>query len=136
MRGGRSALGSSSAWGRGRPAPSRLWKSSTPNSIIGTRPTRRGWSSGRMGCRPTKGAPTVREWGFARHKVQAASGVSPIAAPIRDTLRAIGRTNDCVLYGATAALVVDATDDEVEQILDRIPSSASRAYGTPFSEPC
>jgi methenyltetrahydromethanopterin cyclohydrolase len=29
---------------------------------------------------------------------------------------------------------VDATDDEVEQILDRIPSSASRDYGTPFYE--
>lgn len=76
----------------------------------------------------------MMELGFDLHKVQAGSGVSPIATPIRDTLRAIGRTNDCVLYGATAALVVDATDDEVEQILDRIPSSASRDYGTPFYE--
>jgi methenyltetrahydromethanopterin cyclohydrolase len=39
-----------------------------------------------------------------------------------------------MLYGATAALVVDATDEEIQQILDKIPSSASRDYGTPFYE--
>jgi methenyltetrahydromethanopterin cyclohydrolase len=76
----------------------------------------------------------MMELGFDLHKVQSGFGVSPIATPIRDTLRAIGRTNDCVLYGATASLVVDTTDEEVDRILDRIPSSASRDYGTPFYE--
>lgn len=76
----------------------------------------------------------MMELGFSLHKVQFGSGVSPIATPIRDTLRAIGRTNDCVLYGASAALVVDGTDGEIQQILDKIPSSASRDYGTPFYE--
>ena len=76
----------------------------------------------------------MMELGFSLHKVQFGSGVSPIAPPVRDTLRAIGRTNDCVLYGATAALVVDATDEEIQQILDKIPSSASRDYGTLFYE--
>ncbi len=76
----------------------------------------------------------MMELGFNLHKVRSGFGVSPIATPIHDTLRAIGRTNDCILYGATAALVVDTTDEEVEQILDQIPSSASRDYGTPFHE--
>ncbi len=76
----------------------------------------------------------MMELGFKLHKVQFGTGVSPIATPVRDTLRAIGRTNDCVLYGASAALVVDAKDDEIQQILDKIPSSASRDYGTPFYE--
>jgi methenyltetrahydromethanopterin cyclohydrolase len=30
--------------------------------------------------------------------------------------------------------VVDTTDEEVDGILDQIPSSASRDYGTPFYE--
>jgi methenyltetrahydromethanopterin cyclohydrolase len=76
----------------------------------------------------------MMEVGFHLEKVQFGSGVCPIATPIRDTLRAIGRTNDCVLYGATAALVVEAADEEIQQILDQIPSSASRDYGTPFYE--
>lgn len=76
----------------------------------------------------------MMELGFNLHKIQFGSGVSPIATPIRDTLRAIGRTNDCMLYGATAALVVDTTDEEIQQILDKIPSSASGDYGTPFYE--
>lgn len=76
----------------------------------------------------------MMELGFSLHKVQFGSGLSPIATPIRDTLRAIGRTNDCVLYGASAALVVEATDEEIQQIIDKIPSSASRDYGRPFYE--
>ena len=47
-------------------------------------------------------------------------------------MRAIGRTNDCVLYGGAVHLTVDADDDELEALAPRIPSSASRDYGTPF----
>lgn len=74
--------------------------------------------------------------GFHPRQVRLGSGVSPVATPIRDTLRAIGRANDCVRYGASAALVVEAADEEIARILDQIPSSASRDYTTSFHELC
>jgi methenyltetrahydromethanopterin cyclohydrolase len=49
-------------------------------------------------------------------------------------MRAIGRTNDCVLYGGTVHLTVDADDAALETLAPQIPSSASRDYGTPFYE--
>ena len=45
---------------------------------------------------------------------------------------AIGRTNDAVLYGGQVELTVDAGDDELEAIVERVPSSASDDYGEPF----
>lgn len=78
----------------------------------------------------------MMQLGFHPRQVQFGSGVSPIATPIRDTLRAMGRASDCVRYGASAALVVEAADEEIERILDQIPSTASRDYGTPFDELC
>ena len=47
-------------------------------------------------------------------------------------MRAIGRTNDCVLYGSQAGYVVRAEDDELKQLAERLPASASKDYGTPF----
>jgi methenyltetrahydromethanopterin cyclohydrolase len=48
--------------------------------------------------------------------------------------RAIGRTNDCVLYGGRVQLEADADDGELESLVPRVPSKASRDYGTPFYE--
>ena len=52
----------------------------------------------------------------------------------KDDLRAIGRTNDCVLYGGVAHLAVRAEDDELAALVPRVPASASRDYGAPFAE--
>ena len=47
-------------------------------------------------------------------------------------MRAIGRTNDCVLYGGQARYTIRAEDDELAQLAERLPASASSDYGTPF----
>ena len=47
-------------------------------------------------------------------------------------MRAIGRTNDCILYGARARYHVDAGDDELRDLAAQLPASASADYGTPF----
>ena len=49
-------------------------------------------------------------------------------------LRAIGRTNDCVLYGGQARYTIDAGDDELARLAARLPASSSADYGTPFYE--
>jgi methenyltetrahydromethanopterin cyclohydrolase len=45
---------------------------------------------------------------------------------------AIGRTNDAVLYGGQVELTIDAPDDELEAIVERVPSSSSDDHGEPF----
>ena len=47
-------------------------------------------------------------------------------------MRAIGRTNDCILYGGQARYTVRAEDDELAQLAERLPASTSTDYGTPF----
>ena len=66
--------------------------------------------------------------------VLSGSGSCPLAPIAKDDLRAIGRTNDCVLYGGRAWYTVDTEDSRIEAVIDRVPSLASRDYGTPFYE--
>lgn len=72
--------------------------------------------------------------GFPISRVVSAWGTAPLAPVAKDDLRALGRTNDCVLYGGGVHLTVRADDDELAELVPRIPSSASPDYGTPFYE--
>lgn len=74
------------------------------------------------------------ELGFDPTTIVAGSGTCPIAPGHPDTLRAIGRTNDAVLYGAEVSLWVQADDGAIEAILDRVPSSASKEHGRLFHD--
>jgi methenyltetrahydromethanopterin cyclohydrolase len=67
-------------------------------------------------------------------KVLSGFGTCPIATVAADDLAAIGRTNDCVLYGSEVFLTVSATDAEIEGLIDKVPSSSSRDYGQLFGE--
>jgi methenyltetrahydromethanopterin cyclohydrolase len=70
--------------------------------------------------------------GFDVTRVVSAMGTAPLAPTAKNDLRAIGRTNDCVLYGGQARYVVRAEDDELATLAERLPSSNSADYGTPF----
>jgi len=70
--------------------------------------------------------------GFDVRKVVSAIGVAPLPPVAKSDMRAIGRTNDCVLYGAHARYTVRAEDDELASLAERLPSSSSADYGTPF----
>jgi methenyltetrahydromethanopterin cyclohydrolase len=59
-------------------------------------------------------------------------GLCPIPPVIRDPLRAIGRTNDAVLYGGDAHIAVDAEDEVLAALVGKIPSCASRDHGRLF----
>jgi methenyltetrahydromethanopterin cyclohydrolase len=72
--------------------------------------------------------------GFDVTRVSSAIGAAPLAPVARNDLRAIGRTNDCILYGARAWYTVDATDEELGSLAVRLPACASADYGTPFYE--
>jgi len=72
------------------------------------------------------------ELGFDVRQVVAGYGVCPLAPVASDDLHAIGRTNDAVLYGGQAWYTVRADDAELAALVEKVPSSASRDYGTLF----
>ena len=70
--------------------------------------------------------------GFDVRRVVSATGTAPMAPTAKNDMRAIGRTNDCVLYGGQARYVVRGGDDELADLAAKLPSSSSADYGTPF----
>jgi methenyltetrahydromethanopterin cyclohydrolase len=70
--------------------------------------------------------------GFDVRRVISAIGTAPLPAVAKNDLRAIGRTNDCILYGGQARFTVRGGDAELEKLAAQVPASASRDYGTPF----
>lgn len=76
----------------------------------------------------------LHELAFDVKRILFATGTAPLAPIAKNDMRAIGRTNDCVLYGGRVQLTVDAEDAALESLVPRVPSSASRDYGTPFYE--
>ena len=70
--------------------------------------------------------------GFDVRHIVSAIGTAPLAPVAKNDLRAIGRTNDCILYGGQARYTVRAGDAELEELAAKVPASASRDYGTPF----
>jgi methenyltetrahydromethanopterin cyclohydrolase len=70
--------------------------------------------------------------GFDVRKIVSAIGTAPLAPVAKSDIRAIGRTNDCVLYGGQARYTVRAEDAELAALAARLPASTSSDYGTPF----
>jgi methenyltetrahydromethanopterin cyclohydrolase len=72
--------------------------------------------------------------GFDVRRVVSAMGTAPLPPVAKNDLKAIGRTNDCILYGGQARFTIKAGDEELEKLAQQVPASASRDYGTPFYE--
>jgi methenyltetrahydromethanopterin cyclohydrolase len=74
----------------------------------------------------------LHELEFDVGRVVSGFGSCPLPPVSRTDPEAIGRTNDAVLYGGQVELTVDAPDEELEELVPRLPSSASRDHGEPF----
>jgi methenyltetrahydromethanopterin cyclohydrolase len=72
--------------------------------------------------------------GFDVRRVVSGMGTAPIPPVAKNDLRAIGRTNDCILYGGQARYTVRAGDAELAELSAKLPASASSDYGKPFYE--
>jgi len=72
--------------------------------------------------------------GFDVRRVVSGMGTAPIPPVAKNDLRAIGRTNDCILYGGQARYTVRAGDAELAELVAKLPASASSDYGKPFYE--
>jgi methenyltetrahydromethanopterin cyclohydrolase len=76
----------------------------------------------------------LHELGVDPARVRHGWGCCPIPPVAADDPKAIGRTNDAMLYGGTAHLWLEGSDDEVADLAQRLPSATSDAFGTPFGE--
>lgn len=66
-------------------------------------------------------------------KVKHAAGIAPIAPVDPDGLKAMGKTNDAVLFGGRTYYYVESEEgDDIKSVADQLPSSASDGYGKPF----
>jgi methenyltetrahydromethanopterin cyclohydrolase len=74
----------------------------------------------------------LHELDFDVRKVVAGFGSCPLPPVAGDDIAAIGRTNDAVLYGGQVQLTVEAGDDALRELVERLPASASSDYGEPF----
>ncbi len=74
----------------------------------------------------------LHEIDFDVRRVVSGFGTCPLPPVSKSDPEAIGRTNDAVLYGGQVELTVDAPDEELEAIVERVPSSASNDHGEPF----
>ena len=72
--------------------------------------------------------------GFDVRRVRNGIGTAPLPPVAKNDMKAIGRTNDCILYGGQARYTVEAEDDELARLAEQLPASASSDYGSPFSD--
>ncbi|MBE6513016.1 MAG: methenyltetrahydromethanopterin cyclohydrolase [Methanobrevibacter olleyae] len=70
---------------------------------------------------------------FDVKKVVHAAGIAPIAPIDPDGLKAMGKTNDAVLFGGRTYYYVKSEEgDDIAQVAAQLPSSAADGYGKPF----
>ena len=71
---------------------------------------------------------------FPLENVLDGTGTTPIAPPFPDFVKAMGRTNDAIIYGGRIHLFVKGPDTDAKKLADGLPSSTCSAYGKPFAE--
>ncbi len=70
------------------------------------------------------------ELGYDTLQILSAAGSCPVAPVMQDSLRAMGTTNDGIIYYGSVSLTVKGYDE----LLEQIPSETSSSYGKPFYE--
>lgn len=71
---------------------------------------------------------------FPLENIADGIGTAPLAPPVPDFIRAMGRTNDAIIYGGRVQLFVRGTNDAAEKLAKELPSNTCAAYGEPFAD--
>ncbi|MCP8310708.1 MAG: methenyltetrahydromethanopterin cyclohydrolase [Candidatus Methylarchaceae archaeon HK01B] len=75
------------------------------------------------------------ELGLDPSKILYGCGQAPIAPLHPKSTKAMGRTNDMIMYGGETFFIVDQDDEEeLARLVEKTPSSSSPDYGKPFYE--
>ncbi|MFW9788173.1 MAG: methenyltetrahydromethanopterin cyclohydrolase [Candidatus Thorarchaeota archaeon] len=78
------------------------------------------------------GMHKLHEIGFDLDRVRSGYGVAPVAPVAKKDARAMGVTNDCILYGGRTFYFVRDDDKDLNEVIRKVPSSSSEQYGQPF----
>jgi len=78
------------------------------------------------------GLHKLHELGFSLDSIVSGFGTCPVAPIAKSDLKAMGITNDCILYGGQTRYFAECEDSDIESIIEKVPSSSSRDYGQPF----
>ncbi len=76
----------------------------------------------------------AHELHFPLENIIDGSGSAPVCPPHPDFVKAMGRTNDAILFAGQVHLFVKGSDEEAEKLAQQLPSSTSKDYGKPFAE--
>jgi methenyltetrahydromethanopterin cyclohydrolase len=76
----------------------------------------------------------LHELKFDLSTIVSGYGVAPLPPIGGDDMKAIGWTNDAILYGGQVTLWVNAEDDILSTLGPKVPSRASSDFGKPFGE--
>ncbi|WP_150049759.1 MULTISPECIES: methenyltetrahydromethanopterin cyclohydrolase [Methylomonas] len=71
---------------------------------------------------------------FPLENIVDGSGSAPICPPHPNFVKAMGRTNDAILFAGQVHLFVKGSDDAAEKLAHALPSSTSKDYGKPFAD--
>lgn len=71
---------------------------------------------------------------FPLENIIDGSGSAPICPPHPKFVKAMGRTNDAILFAGQVHLFVKGSDEEAEKLANALPSSTSKDYGKPFAD--
>ncbi|MEM7784949.1 MAG: methenyltetrahydromethanopterin cyclohydrolase, partial [Planctomycetota bacterium] len=76
----------------------------------------------------------LHEMQFPLTKIQSGYGTAPLP-PIPDKdVTALGWSNDSILYGGHVQFEIECSENEIQEMIDDIPSRSSKEFGTPFLE--
>lgn len=76
----------------------------------------------------------AHELHFPLENIIDGSGSAPICPPHPDFVKAMGRTNDAILFAGQVHIFVKGDDKAAEELAKALPSSTSKDYGKPFAE--
>jgi methenyltetrahydromethanopterin cyclohydrolase len=72
--------------------------------------------------------------GFDLSTIANARGYCAIAPLSDDELTAMGRINDCLLYGGASFFEVRSTDADIQRVIGKLVTESSRDYGRLFKD--
>lgn len=72
--------------------------------------------------------------GFALSDVVDGYGYAPVPPPAKDFIKAMGRTNDAILFAGYVQLFVRGEAEAAESLARRLPSNTSSDYGKCFAQ--
>lgn len=76
----------------------------------------------------------AHELHFPLENIVDGSGSAPVCPPHPNFVKAMGRTNDAILFAGQVHLFVTGSDEDAELLAKQLPSSTSKDYGKPFAE--